>query len=171
MAKEVCMIQRSDKGKEARLYFIKCEEQLKELSCSNVLQHQKDFYALQIAIDILKPNEGSKIKMIDTMCANHNVPTNFLPQYTEESLTKSLSELLKENNVILSPQKANVILEQEGIVEKKYRPSSKGQKAFWSLTEKGLKYGKNLISPHNQKQTQTHFYINKFEELIKIIIN
>jgi anti-repressor protein len=29
MAKEISMIQRSDKGKQARLYFIKCEEELK----------------------------------------------------------------------------------------------------------------------------------------------
>lgn len=34
MAKEVSMIQRTDKGKEARLYFIKCESKLKELAKS-----------------------------------------------------------------------------------------------------------------------------------------
>jgi len=26
MAKEICMIQRNERGKQARLYFIKCEE-------------------------------------------------------------------------------------------------------------------------------------------------
>ena len=32
MAKEIAMIQRSEKGKQARLYFIECEKQLKEQS-------------------------------------------------------------------------------------------------------------------------------------------
>ena len=31
MAKEICMIQRSDIGKEFRKYFIECEKQLKEV--------------------------------------------------------------------------------------------------------------------------------------------
>lgn len=31
MAKEISMIQRSEKGKQARLYFIECEKQLKEV--------------------------------------------------------------------------------------------------------------------------------------------
>ena len=30
MAKEICMIQRNERGKQARLYFIECERQLKE---------------------------------------------------------------------------------------------------------------------------------------------
>lgn len=32
MAKEISMIQRSEKGKQARLYFIECEKQLKEVT-------------------------------------------------------------------------------------------------------------------------------------------
>lgn len=32
MAKEICMIQRNERGKQARLYFIECEKRLKEQS-------------------------------------------------------------------------------------------------------------------------------------------
>jgi phage anti-repressor protein len=38
MAKEISMIQRTPKGKEARLYFIKCEEELKDKSPSHLIQ-------------------------------------------------------------------------------------------------------------------------------------
>lgn len=36
-AKEIAMIQRSEKGKQARLYFIECEKQLKEVSVPKTL--------------------------------------------------------------------------------------------------------------------------------------
>ena len=37
MGKEICMIQRSDIGREFRKYFIECEKQLKEVKSNNPL--------------------------------------------------------------------------------------------------------------------------------------
>ena len=32
-----------------------------------------------------------------------------------------------------------------------------------------MKFGKNVISPHNQLETQPHYFENKFEELIEAL--
>jgi hypothetical protein len=42
-------------------------------------------------------------------------------------------------------------------------------KEFKSLTEKGLEFGKNMISPKNQLESQPHYFENRFSELLKII--
>jgi hypothetical protein len=42
-------------------------------------------------------------------------------------------------------------------------------KEFKSLTEKGLEFGKNMISPKNQLESQPHYFEKKFPELLKIL--
>ncbi|HHN5367834.1 TPA: KilA-N domain-containing protein [Escherichia coli] len=81
--------------------------------------------------------------------------------------TASLRQLLTEHGVKLSSQKAYARLAEQGIVEQKTRTSTRGEKHYWCLTEKGLQYGKNLTSPGNPRQTQPHFYEGKFAELIQ----
>lgn len=119
--------------------------------------------------DDLKVNPGSRVLMYKKACEANNVDSSFLPAYTEEKLTKSLTDLLKQFNVEHSARSFNTKLIKAGIVEIATRPSTKapsGFKNFKRLTDKGLKYGKNLISPSNQRETQPHYYIDTFQELV-----
>lgn len=126
---------------------------------------------LHLAMAYLNLNESSRILMLSKFGENHQLDTTFLPDYTEETLTKSLTEQLKTHGSKLSARKVNPLLVKLGILEIKTRPSSKGgSKEFYVLTEqKGLKYGKNLLSPFNQRETQPHYYTHNFPELLGMV--
>lgn len=170
-AKEIAMVENNEKGRQVRRYFIAVEKRVKQKHFESIDHFKKEQMMLEFTIDKLKVNEGSKIKMIKQFNEVHNLSTEYLPDYTEEKITKSLSELLKQYHVDISVIKMNQLLLGAGILEEKERPSrSKGTKKYKALTEKGLKYGKNLISSHgSQKETQPHYYEDTFEELLKLV--
>lgn len=120
----------------------------------------KELLLVESASKILKVNEASKLLMLQKASKRNGInPIGLLPEYTDEPLTISLTSLLKKYNVKLSAIKANKILIEKGVLEVKERPSRKRSiKQFKSFTDYGLNYGKNLLSPQNQLETQCHFY-------------
>jgi hypothetical protein len=134
-------------------------------------QFQLDVIGLESSFRLLRVNEASKIGMTHKLYKEHGLSTSYLPKYSDEQHTYSLSHLLKKYEVGISAKKLNLILISEGYLEVKTRKSTGSTiKTFKSLTEKGLKFGKNVISPHNQLETQPHYFEDKFEELIKLLI-
>ncbi|EJF06039.1 prophage antirepressor [Thiovulum sp. ES] len=124
---------------------------------------------LEFAFKNLRPSEASKIKMTEKLYTKLDLETCYLPKYTEENLTYSLTHLLKKYEVGISTQKANLRLLELGILEKLHRNSvNRTVKYFWSFTEMGLKFGKNMTSPKNERETQPHFFEKEFLELIKL---
>lgn len=82
--------------------------------------------------------------------------------------TASLTDLLREHEIDMAAVTANKLLAQAGIIEQLTRPSSKGAaKKFWSVTEKGSIFGKNVTSPNNPKETQPHWYRQCAKTLIE----
>ena len=79
----------------------------------------------------------------------------------------SLPVLLEENNCGISDVKFNKMFIENGYLEERERKSTKGNvvKRFKALTEKGLKYGENAVSPHNQREVQPLYYSDTFMEL------
>lgn len=89
--------------------------------------------------------------------------------------TQALSTILKNNSIPVSPIEAFKRLAHLGIVQRLTRPSNSskaknGEKQFWSVTAKGLQYGKNITSPNNPRETQPHFYESKVQELIRLMV-
>lgn len=109
-------------------------------------------------------NNQSKLLLYKQWGESKGLPT---PDYvTSKDVLLSATELLKRNEVKVSARVFNVAMTEKGLLEKKTRPSSKGEKSFNHLTEKGLIYGENQVSPSNPKETQPLYYENKFRELL-----
>ena len=83
--------------------------------------------------------------------------------------TKSAAELLELHGVGLSSIAFNRLLLEHGFLEERERPSSKGgTKKFKVCTDP--EYGKNLTSPNNPRETQPHWYVRKFAELLDLVL-
>lgn len=122
------------------------------------------------SMEILRVDESSKVRMLESVHKQHGVPTNHLPAYVSEEIKRSLTDLLKEHDAGFGAAKANNILIKLGLLEIKERPSSNGKtKEFKSLTELGLQYGNNEISPRNPRETQPLYYPSKFASLLELI--
>lgn len=118
--------------------------------------------------DDLRVSESSRLFMYENYCKDVGIPTGFIPKYEDNGNRErcSATVLLERNGCEIKTVKFNQLLIEHGYLEVKERPSStKGVKTYKSLTEKGLKYGVNLISDKNQKETQPYYYADTFMDL------
>jgi len=123
------------------------------------------------AADMLRMSQTSKIRMLGTVAKNHGLNTNLLPDYSEhESLTRAIGDLLRENGSTLSAQAANRILIQRGVLTELSRRAARGGvRRFKSLTDSGLRFGRNETSPQNPNQTHPRYYVDKFPGLLEML--
>ncbi|WP_077902762.1 Rha family transcriptional regulator [Escherichia coli] len=129
---------------------------------------------------MLNMSNSGKLGMLQKIEKEYNIPP-ILPHYAIDApadavdgssrVTKSLTALLEENNVGMTAREVYLILERKGIVDRKYRKAKRGEKGFWNVTVYGLRYGKNITNPSNQRETQPHFYESRFKELLNIIFS
>lgn len=139
---------------------------------------EQDIRILSAVSDMLRLSESGRIGMVRKYIENETPKLkHYLPAYaidapvgtttgSSSEVTKSATELLSQFSAGVNARKFNELLSAKGLLETKTRQSTSGTKAFKSITEKGMKYGKNLTSDKNQKETQPHWYESKFKQLL-----
>lgn len=159
------------------------ELEAKQLAPQALTPIEQDLRIVGILADMLNVAPSGKITMarvVLSQSAPHLLPV--LPGYAVDapagaaaagssSATFSATELLKRHQVKLSTAVFNEKLADAGMLEKKWRPSKStgANRAFWSVTADGLKYGKNITSAQNVRETQPHWYESTFVDLLALI--
>lgn len=174
-AKEMAMLERNNKGKQVRRYFINVEKKYKErIICDTQSPFILCLQGVKFVADDLKISESSKLLMYNGAFEEFGLPTSFLPKYEDNGNReqRSATDLLKRNACGMSTAKFNQLLLENGYLEERERPSSNGStKKFKALTDQGLEYGVNLINEKNQKEVQPYYYADTFMELFDIVKN
>ena len=152
--------------------FNQYEEQLKGKSNTGSIDYDNakaQMELLAVTANTLNLNDSSKLLIATKIYEDCNIPTTYLPDYTDSrGILKSATELLKENNISISTIKFNKIMIDKGYLIEVERTSGKDKskiKKFKNLAK--TEFGENQISPKNPKETQPMYYENKFLELLK----
>ena len=127
--------------------------------------------SLEVVANGLRMNDAGRVKMYHDLYGELGLPTGFLPAYVDSKPKFSATALLDKCDFPMRAVEFNRRLLAQGFLEQKTRPSTKGDKVrkFWSVTEKGRKYGENQTSPNNPRETQPLWYEDTFGELYGLV--
>lgn len=120
--------------------------------------------------ELLKASDASVAAYINKGIEPMNLPPiEYVPS---KGVKFSATALLKQFGRKESINLFNARMEELGYLATKQRKSTSsksGFKNFKCLTDRGLDFGENMVSPHNEKETQPHYYENRFQELLDIL--
>lgn len=125
---------------------------------------------------LLRPAASCQMAMLTKIAQNNGLDPKFLPGYAVDAApdaaggssmpTKAITALIKDHSIASTARAFNLALKAHGFLTLLQRKNSKQETVdFWSVTEKGLAYGKNLTSPQCPRETQPHWYVDRFLEL------
>lgn len=129
---------------------------------------------------LLKPAPSCQMLMLTKIAENNGLDPKFLPGYAVDAApdatggssmaTKAVTALIKDHGIASTAAAFNRALAAHGYLKNMQRKNSRQMIVdFWSVTDRGLRYGKNLTSPQSPRETQPHWYVDRFLELAKLV--
>lgn len=165
------MIANKMTGKKGVIFtarYIEAFEKMKDFIEKGAQYNKQIFFKEQVecigvVADMLRVNDASKLLMIGQLYKSYDLPAEFLPKYEYNGSRelKSATDLLKRFDLGMSARNFNVLMKEQGYLEERTRKSTSspnGTKKYNALTEKGLKYGENAVSPQCQREVQPMYY-------------
>lgn len=172
---------------QAKVYdhMEKLEAQLKALTAP-ISEAAKEATALLGLAETIANNfrmcESAKLGLSRRMLQKHTPSmVEYLPAYAIDAppsniapisslVSHSLSHLLSEYDIKGSAIYWNKKLAIAGFLRQEFRKSIRAMdKPYWSITEKGLEYGKNLVNEKSPNETQPYWYDATFLKLIELV--
>ena len=182
-AKEMAMLERNEKGKQVRRYFIEVEKRYKDQDAQRIRSGpaynlKEDFEAMTQIATFLNMSWDDKRDMAEAYLTEKGITTCFLPG---KRATKgadwnrkvfSAANLLKKNEIEMPYTKFLDILVEAGYMKVKegrrsYSPDKKTK--YKAFTMKGSAYGKDVPSDSNKYITVPRFYEDSFMDLYNAI--
>ena len=168
------------KGVHFTARYIEAFDKMKEfiekgVQYSKQISFKEQVECIGVVADILRVNDASKLMMLGELYKSYDLPAEFLPKYEFNGSRelKSATDLLKRYDLGMSAKNFNVLMREQGYLEERTRKSTSspnGTKKYNALTEKGLKYGENAVSPQCQREVQPMYYADSFKELFDMVV-